>query len=332
MWGPHCDQPCPGGSGSKACNAHGQCLDGPTRTKGACLCNWAWRGRADCSFPWGGIGLGVGLGLVGIVVSVWAYKRFRERARELFQTHTRLKNVAGELDVNKELLRHQTEEVSALQEAWRIDPATLQIDAFVAAGGEGRVYRGTWRSQFEVAVKMMKRDANAPEEWGFSNSEVKTMQRLRGSRLVHFYGVGHCILEDPEDDGPDDVEGGHGGLGEDTRVPTLRKAADDDDEAAAWDFVVLEFLANGSLNDEIRRRADDRARHGTPWPWSTRLRVLKDVAEGMSQMHAKRYVHRDLKTANVLIDGKMRCKIADLGLSRKDDAFKARRDSAEDFC
>ena len=92
------------------------------------------------------------------------------------------------------LLEGKDQEVRTLQEAWRIAPADLHLEAFVAAGGEGRVYRGRWRRTIEVAIKLMRRDPNREEDWGFSNAEVKAMQRLRGSRLLHFYGVGDCVL------------------------------------------------------------------------------------------------------------------------------------------
>ena len=70
----------------------------------------------------------------------------------------RVKIRDGLLEGKEEEIERTRGDVRSLQEAWRIDPAHLSLNKFVAAGGEGRVYRGTWRRQFEVAVKMMKRD------------------------------------------------------------------------------------------------------------------------------------------------------------------------------
>ena len=56
------------------------------------------------------------------------------------------------------------------------------------------------------------------------------------------------------------------------------------------------------------------------FPWSDRLRILGDVAEGMAFLHDKHNsVHRDLKSANVLLDrenGLLRGKIGDFGMSK----------------
>ena len=109
-----------------------------------------------------------------------------------------------------------------------------------------------------------------------------------------------------------------------------------------WDFVVLEYMVHGSLGNLLRRKRAEQAefarRHGradlglgrfdnpfgevrNAWPWPERLRAVRDVAEGIAQMHAKRYIHRDLKPDNVLIDARGRCKVADLGLARFDNPF-----------
>ena len=154
------------------------------------------------------------------------------------------------------------------------------------------------------------------------------MQRLRGTRLVHFYGVGDCVFVDGEDEhqegegpGPligrararttaDDAEPSFRWSGPAKTYyleapweaavsgdgpPAIRAKRDSDDASKTWDFVVVEFMPGGSLADRIRRAA----KHGVDaakksWPWDERLRILCDVAEGMAQMHAKRYIHRDL--------------------------------------
>ena len=47
-----------------------------------------------------------------------------------------------------------------------------------------------------------------------------------------------------------------------------------------------------------------------------RLRICKEVAQGMKYLSSKNYVHRDLAARNVLVDSEFVCKICDFGLSR----------------
>lgn len=47
-----------------------------------------------------------------------------------------------------------------------------------------------------------------------------------------------------------------------------------------------------------------------------------DIAQGMSYLHSKHVLHRDLTSKNILLDAYMTAKVSDLGLSKiKSDAI-----------
>lgn len=55
---------------------------------------------------------------------------------------------------------------------------------------------------------------------------------------------------------------------------------------------------------------------------SKRLEFAMDISRGMACLHAQRpiIIHRDLKTANLLVSARFEVKVADFGLSRIKDA------------
>ncbi|KAE9456207.1 hypothetical protein C3L33_11898, partial [Rhododendron williamsianum] len=78
-------------------------------------------------------------------------------------------------------------------------------------------------------------------------------------------------------------------------------------------FLVYEYIENGNLSQHL---------HGTGWdplPWSTRVQIALDSARGLEYIHEHTvpvYIHRDIKTANILIDKNFRAKVADFGLAK----------------
>ncbi|CAG9461630.1 unnamed protein product [Pedinophyceae sp. YPF-701] len=50
--------------------------------------------------------------------------------------------------------------------------------------------------------------------------------------------------------------------------------------------------------------------------WSRVVGFLQGAARGMAHLHAHKILHRDLKSANLLVDEHWRVKVADFGLSR----------------
>ncbi|KAF8780857.1 hypothetical protein HU200_000807 [Digitaria exilis] len=78
-------------------------------------------------------------------------------------------------------------------------------------------------------------------------------------------------------------------------------------------FLVYEFIENGNLSQHL---------HGTgyePLSWTSRVRIALDSARGLEYIHEHTvpvYVHRDIKSANILIDKNFRAKVADFGLTK----------------
>lgn len=64
------------------------------------------------------------------------------------------------------------------------------------------------------------------------------------------------------------------------------------------------------------------ARAGLALDLCKRIDFALDIARGMACLHAQRpiIIHRDLKTANLLVSARFEIKVADFGLSRIKDA------------
>ncbi|XP_061338163.1 lysM domain receptor-like kinase 3 [Gastrolobium bilobum] len=78
-------------------------------------------------------------------------------------------------------------------------------------------------------------------------------------------------------------------------------------------FLVYEYIDNGNLGQYL---------HGTgrdPLTWSTRVQIALDSARGLEYIQEHTvpvYIHRDVKSANILIDKNFRGKVADFGLTK----------------
>ncbi|CAN0222017.1 unnamed protein product [Pylaiella littoralis] len=73
--------------------------------------------------------------------------------------------------------------------------------------------------------------------------------------------------------------------------------------------LVMELLSGGDLLTLLRK--SEKA-----LPEEQSRRIILDICTGMAFLHSKNTVHGDLKSANVLLDGDGRAKIADFGTSR----------------
>ncbi|XP_057836812.1 wall-associated receptor kinase-like 6 [Cryptomeria japonica] len=78
-------------------------------------------------------------------------------------------------------------------------------------------------------------------------------------------------------------------------------------------LLVYEYVSNGTLSDHIHGKDGMEC-----LTWNTRLQITIDTAEALAYLHSSTsvpIVHRDIKSANILLDSTCSPKLSDFGLS-----------------
>ncbi|KAF8727331.1 hypothetical protein HU200_018933 [Digitaria exilis] len=87
--------------------------------------------------------------------------------------------------------------------------------------------------------------------------------------------------------------------------------------------LVYEYMSEGTLEDKLRGKDGS----GEPLTWRQRLRIALESAQGLEYLHkacSPAFVHRDVKTSNILLNANLEAKIADFGLLK---AFRREGDT-----
>ncbi|XP_072407642.1 interleukin-1 receptor-associated kinase 4-like isoform X3 [Chiloscyllium punctatum] len=75
--------------------------------------------------------------------------------------------------------------------------------------------------------------------------------------------------------------------------------------------LVYAYMPNGSLLDRLAC-----LNNTAPLSWNKRCNIAGDTANGLKYLHDNNHIHRDVKSANILLDALFVPKISDFGLSR----------------
>ncbi|KAJ4723283.1 putative Kinase [Melia azedarach] len=79
-------------------------------------------------------------------------------------------------------------------------------------------------------------------------------------------------------------------------------------------LLVYELLPNGTLFQYIHDETEE-----FPITWEMRLRIAAEISSALSYLHSAASIpiyHRDIKSANILLDDKYHAKVSDFGISR----------------
>ncbi|KAF3439463.1 hypothetical protein FNV43_RR17741 [Rhamnella rubrinervis] len=142
-------------------------------------------------------------------------------------------------------------------------------------GGFGTVYKGELEDGTKVAVKRMESGAISSKAFEEFQAEIVVLSMVRHRHLVSL--LGHSI-EDSEK------------------------------------LLVYEYMPQGALSSHLFHW---KKLNLEPLSWRKRLTIALDVARGMEYLHSlahQTFIHRDLKSSNILLGDDFRAKVSDFGL------------------
>ncbi|EEF37432.1 ATP binding protein, putative [Ricinus communis] len=150
----------------------------------------------------------------------------------------------------------------------------------IGEGGFGKVYKGTFRGGVKVAVK--RSEPGHGQGILEFQTEIMVLSQIRHRHLVSL--IGYCAERSEM-------------------------------------ILVYEFMEKGTLRDHLYMSDSNSQKYTSrsELSWEQRLKICIDSAKGLHYLHtglARRIIHRDVKSTNILLNEDYIAKVADFGLSK----------------
>ncbi|KAJ7948056.1 Receptor protein kinase [Quillaja saponaria] len=142
-------------------------------------------------------------------------------------------------------------------------------------GGFGTVYKGELEDGTNIAVKRMEGGVISSKALDEFQSEIAVLSKVRHRHLVSLLGYS--------------IEGNER-------------------------LLVYEYMPQGALSRHLFHWKSLKLE---PLSWTRRLAIALDVARGIEYLHGlarQTFIHRDLKSSNILLGDDFRAKVSDFGL------------------
>jgi len=156
----------------------------------------------------------------------------------------------------------------------------LSIGPMIAEGSVSCVYKASWQGKI-VALKVLKINPRTHQESLRSfMQELSVFSQVTHPSICQFFGK-TVIRHSPA--------------------------------------LVLEFVPGGTLYDYLHSRPKQASGGEVVRAPDQLSRIALEVALGLAYLHSQQFIHRDIKSANILLDDEYHAKLTDFGISTRFD-------------
>ncbi|MHA1682567.1 MAG: protein kinase domain-containing protein [Promethearchaeota archaeon] len=176
------------------------------------------------------------------------------------------------------------------KELFNIKFTDLKVLKKIGGGAQGSIFKCSWNGNTVAYKAFQTAEICITNNHNFKlfENEASVLSSISHPNIVKFYG---CTLRPP-------------------RVG-----------------IVTEFCEYGDIKQYLSSYTIRQDEESSSAPYRIRRKIINGIIKGMTYLHERHVLHRDLKAENVLISNDIEAKIIDFGLGRivEDNATKTKR-------